>query len=232
MWHLTLTTKSGSVMALAVVFGFLPQAVVSFFGGLRYATSHAFVRWLLALYAVVFVLIVGPSYLTSLMVVRTFGAEVWKLTANEIAFSVGMIIGGALLATWGGVKNRVAMIVGATLALGALSVALGLSTHLFVFCGFELIVGLAVPFFGTTSMTVLQETVEPQMQGRVFGFVGIVTAIAMPIGIGVFGPLADRFTVESVLVASGVVMFLVVATAVALPSGHRAMAAAHEHAQA
>jgi len=55
MWHLTLTTKSGSVMALAVVFGFLPQAVVSFFGGLRYATSHAFVRWLLALYAVVFV---------------------------------------------------------------------------------------------------------------------------------------------------------------------------------
>src|SRR5450631_693298 len=33
MWHLTLTTKSGSVMALAVVFGFLPQAVVSFFGG-------------------------------------------------------------------------------------------------------------------------------------------------------------------------------------------------------
>jgi MFS transporter, DHA3 family, macrolide efflux protein len=200
-------------------------------GGLRYATSHAFVRWLLTLYAVVFLLGVGPSYLTPLMIVRTFGTEVWKLTANEIAFSVGMIIGGALLATWGGVKNRVAMIVAATLALGALSVALGLSTHLFVFFGFQLIVGLAVPFFGTTSMTVLQETVEPEMQGRVFGFVGIVTAITMPIGMGVFGPLADRFTVESVLVASGVVMLLVVATAVALPSGHRAMAAAHEHAQ-
>jgi len=201
-------------------------------GGLRYATSHAFVRWLLALYAVVFVLVVGPSYLTSLMIVRTFGAQVWKLTANEIAFSVGMLIGGALLATWGGVKNRIAMIVGATLALGALSVALGLSTNLFVFFGFQVIVGLAVPFFGTTSMTVLQETVEPQMQGRVFGFVGIVTAIAMPIGMGVFGPLADRFTVESVLVASGVVMLMVVATAVALPSGRRAMAAADEHAQA
>ena len=200
-------------------------------GGLRYATSHAFVRWLLALYAVVFVLIVAPSYLTPLMIVRTFGAEVWKLTANEIAFSVGMIIGGALLATWGGVKNRVAMIVGATLALGALSVALGLSTHLFVFFGFQLIVGLAVPFFGTTSMTVLQETVEPEMQGRVFGLIGIVTAIAMPIGMAMAGPLADGFTVESVLVASGVVMFLVVATAVALPSGRRVMAAAHDHAQ-
>jgi len=97
---------------------------------------------------------------------------------------------------------------------------------------FELVVGLVVPFFATTSMTVLQERVEPQMQGRVFGFVGIVTAIAMPIGIGVCGPLADWFTVQSVLVASGVVMFLVVAVAVALPSGRLAMAAAHEHAQA
>jgi len=200
-------------------------------GGLRYAASHAFVRWLLALYAVVFVLIVAPSYLTPLMIVRTFGDEVWKLTVNEVAFSVGMILGGTLLATWGGLKNRVAMIVGSTVVFGGLSVGLGLSTHLYVFFGFMFLVGLAVPFFSTTSMTVLQETVEPEMQGRVFGFVGIVMAIAMPVGMAVFGPLADRFTVEAVLVASGVVTFAVVTAAVVLPSGRRAMAAAHEHAR-
>src|SRR5688572_16338273 len=33
MWHLTLTTKSGTVMALAALFGFLPQAIISIFGG-------------------------------------------------------------------------------------------------------------------------------------------------------------------------------------------------------
>jgi DHA3 family macrolide efflux protein-like MFS transporter len=33
MWHLTLTTKSGVVLALAAVFGFLPQALVSIFAG-------------------------------------------------------------------------------------------------------------------------------------------------------------------------------------------------------
>jgi DHA3 family macrolide efflux protein-like MFS transporter len=197
--------------------------------GLRYAAAHPFVRWVLGLYAVVFVLIVAPSYLTPLMIVRTFGAEVWKLTANEIAFSVGMIIGGALLATLGGLKNRVVMLVASTVVFGVLSVALGLSTNLWVFFGFMFLVGLAVPFFSTTSMTVLQETVEPQMQGRVFGFVGIVMAVAMPLGMVVIGPLADRFTVESVLVASGVVTFLVVAVAVALPSGRLAMQAAHQH---
>jgi len=196
-------------------------------GGLRYAASHAFVRWVLGLYAVVFVLIVAPSYLTPLMLVRTFGAEVWKLTANEIAFSIGMILGGALLATWGGLKNRVVMMVASTVAFGGLSVALGLSTNLWVFYGFMFLVGLAVPFFSTTSMTVLQETVEPEMQGRVFGFVGIVMAVAMPVGMVAFGPLADRFTVEAVLVASGVITFLVVTAAVALPSGRLAMDAAH-----
>ncbi len=33
MWHLTLITQSGLVMALAAMFGFLPQAIVSIFGG-------------------------------------------------------------------------------------------------------------------------------------------------------------------------------------------------------
>jgi len=96
------------------------------------------VRWLLALYAVVFVLIVAPSYLTPLMIVRTFGSEVWKLTVNEVAFSVGMVLGGALLATWGGLKNRGTMIVASTLVFGVLSVGLGLSTHLVVFFAFML----------------------------------------------------------------------------------------------
>ena len=196
-------------------------------GGIRYAATHTFVRWVLALYAVVFVLVVAPSYLTPLMVVRTFGDEVWKLTANEISFSVGMLLGGALLAAWGGLRNRVAMIVGSAALFGALSVGLGLSTNLGVFFGFMFVLGLAVPFFSTTSMTVLQETVEPQMQGRVFGFVGIVMAVAMPLGMVAFGPLADRFTVESLLVVSGVLMFAVVAVALATPSGRRALTTAH-----
>ena len=33
MWHLTIETKSGAVLALSTLFGFLPQAVVSIFGG-------------------------------------------------------------------------------------------------------------------------------------------------------------------------------------------------------
>ena len=77
-------------------------------------------------------------------------------------------------------------------------------------------------------MTVLQETVEPERQGRVFGFLGIVMALAMPIGMVVFGPLADVVPIEMLLVADRLLTFVVVGAAVWLPAGRRAVSAARE----
>lgn len=194
--------------------------------GVRYIAHHPFVRWLLGLFAVVFVLTVAPSYLTPLMVARTFGDEVWKLTVLEIVFSVGLILGGVIISIWGGTKNRITMIVISSVIFGLLSIGLGLSPTLWVFFAFMFLVGVTVPFFSTPSMTLLQETVEPERQGRVFGFVGIVMALAMPIGMVIFGPLADQFSVETLLVVAGILMFIVVAGAVLLPSGRRSIRAA------
>ena len=184
--------------------------------GLDYVRSHVLVRRIIVFYAVVFFLVVPPAQLTPLMVVRSFGAEVWKLTATEIAFSIGMIAGGIGLATWGGLRDRIAMLTWSSVVLGALSVGLGLSSTLWVFLGFMLLTGLTVPAFSTTSHTLLQETVEPEVQGRVFGLLGIVIALAMPAGMAVFGPLADVVSVESLLVIGGV---LTVLTGVAIRLG-------------
>lgn len=192
--------------------------------GVRYTFTHGFVRWLLVLFAIVFVLTVAPSMLTPLMVVREFGEEVWKLTVNELAFSIGMLGGGVLIAVWGGLKNKVVMILAASVLFGVLTLALGLSTNMWVFFAFMLLVGLAVPFFSTPSTTLLQERVEPEYQGRVFGFVGVVMATAMPIGMLVFGPLADVVPVQWVLIGAGILTFVVVAIAAVIPAGRRAIA--------
>ena len=77
-------------------------------------------------------------------------------------------------------------------------------------------------------MTLLQETVEPDRQGRVFGFVGIVTALAMPLGMAIFGPMADVMPVEALLVAAGILTFVVMGLALVLPAGRRALSAAHQ----
>jgi DHA3 family macrolide efflux protein-like MFS transporter len=199
--------------------------------GIRYVGTHAFVRWLMMLFAVVFLLTVAPSNLTPLMVVRSFPSgeqgDVINLAILEMSFSVGMVAGGIMVATLAAQWDRIRLIAGSSLVFGGLTIALGLAPNLPVFFAIMLLIGLAVPFFSTSSMTLLQETVEPERQGRVFGFVGIVMAVAMPIGMVVFGPLADALPIESILVAAGLATFLVVGLALRLPAGRRAVAAAH-----
>ena len=204
--------------------------------GVRYIAHHAFVRWLLIVFAIIFLLTVAPSNLTPLMLVRSFDAgeqqNVINLAVLEVAFSIGMTLGGVVVATFFARRSRIGLIVVSSLVFGALSVGLGLSPNVWVFFGFMFLVGLAVPFFSTPSMTLLQETVEPERQGRVFGFVGIVMAVAMPIGMVFFGPLADQLPIEVLLVAAGVLTFIVIGLAVTVPAGGRAIVAAREAARA
>lgn len=198
--------------------------------GIRYIAHHAFVRWLLVVFAIIFLLTVAPSNLTPLMLVRSFPAgteqDVVNLAVLEVSFSIGMVLGGILVASFFARRSRIGMIIVSSLSFGALSIGLGLSANIWVFFAFMFLVGLAVPFFSTPSMTLLQETVEPERQGRVFGFVGIVMAVAMPIGMTVFGPLADIVAIEVLLVAAGLLTFTVIGAAVWLPAGRRAVAAA------
>ncbi|HCX83874.1 MAG TPA: MFS transporter, partial [Micrococcales bacterium] len=57
--------------------------VADLVAGVRYTNGHRLVRWLLGLNAVVMVLAAAPSFLTPLLIVRTFGEELWKLTVLE-----------------------------------------------------------------------------------------------------------------------------------------------------
>ena len=195
--------------------------------GLKYIFSHDLVRWVMVIYSIVFLLVVAPSNLSPLMLVRTFGSDVWLLTILELSFGIGMVAGGALMAIFGSKADRLGMMVGTSILFGVLAVVMGFTTNLILFYTLFFLIGLAVPAFSTSSMTLLQETVEPERQGRVFGFVGIVMAVAMPIGMAVLGPLADIVSVEILLIATGAITVLIAVVAVLLPAGKRAIAAAH-----
>ncbi|MFC0680972.1 MFS transporter [Lysobacter korlensis] len=196
--------------------------------GMRYIAHHPIVRWLLIVFAIIFLLAVAPSFITPLMVARTFGAEVWMVTVLELAFSIGMLLGGVLVSTLLAKRSRMALIVVSTFGFGAVTVALGLSTNLWVFYAFMFLFGLFVPLFSTPFMTLFQETVEPEKHGRVFSYVGIVMALATPIGMTAFGPLADVFEVETLLIVAGILTIVVFVVALLVPSGRAAMAAARK----
>ncbi|MEV0824727.1 MFS transporter [Nonomuraea rubra] len=193
--------------------------------GMRYIRANLVVRWLLIVYTIIFLLTVAPSFVTPLMVARSFGSEEWMLAVLEIAFSLGMLLGGVLMSTALANRGRVGLILVAVYGFGAVTVGLGLSTNLWVFYGFMFVLGLLVPPFSTPFMTLIQETVEATMHGRVFSYVSIVMALATPVGMVVFGPLADVVSVEALLVAAGLATVVVMAISTRLPSGRATVAA-------
>jgi DHA3 family macrolide efflux protein-like MFS transporter len=63
--------------------------------------------------------------------------------------------------------------------------------------------GIAMPLFNVPSTVLLQEQVEPSYLGRVFGIMTMISSIVMPLGMLVYGPLADAVPIEWLLLAHG-----------------------------
>ncbi|GAA2078332.1 MFS transporter [Pseudolysinimonas kribbensis] len=208
----------------------MTQATTGYFAdladGLRYIAGHGVVRWLLLVFTIIFVLTVAPSFLTPLMVARSFGDEPWMLAGLEVAFGIGMTLGGVAVSTVLAKRSRLGLILFSTFGFALLNVALGFSPNLWVFYGVMFVFGLIVPAFSAPFMTLIQETVEPEKHGRVFSYVGIVMALATPIGMVAFGPLADVWTVQVLLVLGGAATALVMLVAIVVPSGRSAIRAA------
>jgi DHA3 family macrolide efflux protein-like MFS transporter len=177
--------------------------------GIKYSFKNNFVRRLLSFYSITMFLIVPAAFLNVLMVTRTFGSEYWKLTANEMCFSAGAIIGGIVMSSWGGFKNRIVSIAVGCLGFGALTVAIGVIDEFYVYLGIMVLTGMTMPLFNVPSMVLLQEKVETNMQGRVFSFVQIVGSGVMPLGMAVFGPLADVVKIQVLMIISGAALILV-----------------------
>ena len=105
---------------------------------------------------------------------------------------LGMFAGSAAMSVWGGPKRRVRGIV-FFLGLGGLALlpaALPPSAAL-IACGAFLFL-LGVPIASGCTQAILQTKVNPEVQGRVFAFTGMLVGAAMPVAYLVSGPIADR----------------------------------------
>lgn len=174
--------------------------------GLKYISGHTFLKKFFVYVALFNVLAAPAAFLTPLQVTRTFGSDVWRLTAIEITFAIGMMIGGILLATWGGFKNKIHTMTMAGLIMGACTVALGVVPVFAIYLAFMSLFGLAMPFFNTPFTVLLQEKVEPDYLGRVFGVLTMISTSMMPLGMLIFGPVADVVAIEWLLLGTGVLL--------------------------
>ncbi|MBM6616960.1 MFS transporter [Bacillus suaedaesalsae] len=176
--------------------------------GIGYIKQNSFLKQLFLFFGVFFVLMAPAAFLTPLQVTRSFGGDVWRLTAIELAFSLGMMAGGAFIATWGGFKNKIHTMTFASLLMGICTLALGIVPIFWIYLLFMAIFGIAMPVFNTPTTVLLQEQVDENYLGRIFGVFGMISTSMMPIGMLIFGPMADVVKVEWLLIGTGLLILL------------------------
>ena len=177
--------------------------------GLVYVKNHRLISKLLVYYAFFFFLISPAAFLTPLLIARSYGEEVWRLTANEVLYSAGAVFGGVLMSLWGGYKNRLQTIALACAAYGVSGVFLGAVNHFWIYLAIMFLTGIFSPVFNAAETVLIQENVDNNMQGRIFSIIDLIILAVMPAGMLLFGPVADRVSVESIMIVTGVLMVAV-----------------------
>lgn len=178
------------------------------FRGFRYVRSNRHLVHFFLFCAFFFIAVSPAAFLTPLQVARSFGTEYWRLTAIEVGFSTGMIAGGALMAAWGGFRNRAVTMACGMALFGLFTIGLGVAPVFSVYIAFMAFAGLTMPVFNIPANVLLQEKVEGEYLGRVFGVMTMISSSMMPLGMLIFGPIADVVAIEWLLIVTGALMLL------------------------
>jgi DHA3 family macrolide efflux protein-like MFS transporter len=190
----------------------LNKQTIGYFGDLRqgaaYIKQHEFVKVSFSFIAIYFILVAPVAFLTPLLVTRSFGEDVWRLTATSVCYSAGMIAGGVIVAAWRGFKNKAHSMVLSIFLIGASTFALGITSVFWPYLFLMGLIGVAMPFFNTPFIVLLQQKVEGGFLGRVFGVLSMISSSIMPLGMLVYGPVADIIKIEWLLVGTGLLMLV------------------------
>ena len=149
-----------------------------------------------------------PAFaLLPLLVLQELRGDAGSLAWLTAASGVGVLGGGLLLGIWGGFRSRVRTALVAIVGVGAATVVLGMTPVGFFSLAVSamFVVGACSAVVNAAIAAVLQATVAPDYQGRVFTLVASVATAMTPVGLLLATPIADLAGVRAWYVAGGIV---------------------------
>ena len=174
--------------------------------GFRYLTGWRGLMVITGM-AMVFKIALTPAFsLMPLLVTDHFGGKAPQLAGLESAMGVGVITGGLLLGVWGGFQRKIYTTLASIVVIGLSLVVVGLlpSNGYPLAIGLVLILGAAVATTDGPLFAVLQGSVAPEVQGRVFMLFGSLVTVTSPIGLAIAGPVTDLVGIQFWYITAGV----------------------------
>ena len=177
--------------------------------GIRYSFSDNLIGKILIAYGLYILLCVPAGFMAALLVSRVYGDVYWYLTAVELVGFAGMALGGVLMGVWGGFKSRIKTFALGLFVLSLMTIGMGVSPYFILYLVLMFVYSIALTMIQTATTTIIQEKADSSMQGRVFGLMGAMYSGFLPVGMAIFGPLADVMPLQWIIVGSGIALVLV-----------------------
>ncbi|HSM55073.1 MAG TPA: MFS transporter [Candidatus Sulfomarinibacteraceae bacterium] len=188
--------------------------------GLSYVRSRRGLVILICM-AVVINLVLNPTFSLLPLLVRVhFEGGALQLGWLESASGLGLVLGGMVLTTWGGFRRRIFTSQLGIFGLGLSVLVVGLTpaTGLPLAIGALFVTGLSMGLANGPIFAIVQATVKPEIQGRVFTLLTSLVTAMTPVGLLVAGPLADRFGVQLWYLIGGAITMTVAVAGFFSPS--------------
>jgi DHA3 family macrolide efflux protein-like MFS transporter len=173
--------------------------------GFRYLMRRRGHTTLIAMCTLINALLVPAFALLPLLVLERLNGGAAQLGWLSSSLGVGLIVGGVALGAWGGFRKRIVTSLAAMTALGVAVTAVGLtpeSSFLWALVSMWC-VGLIVPLVNGPVYAILQATIAPDYQGRVFSLVASLACAIAPLGLIMAAPVAEIVGVGVWYLAAG-----------------------------
>lgn len=165
--------------------------------------------WIIVLIGALSSLFIMPAAsMYPLITMGYFNGTVENAGLVQIIYSVGMLAGGTIIGLFGKWKDRMKPSLMSYLVLGLTLAASGIlppNQQGFVcFAALSALTGMAVPFFDTLLLSIIQQSFPMEQLGRIMGVVMSLLSLPGPLGLIFAGPVADQIGVEKLFLIAGI----------------------------
>lgn len=188
--------------------------------GIRYLRKHREQMYLVIGATFVNFCIVPAFALLPLFVLEVLDGGPYYLSVLHLVFGVGGVVGGSLLASWGGFKRRVHTVLAGFAFMGIATLLMGVTP-----ADSNWIPGTAMFFVGVSAAMIngaitamLQSLVAADYQGRLFTLLASLAGAITPFALILAAPVAELFGIRFWYVAGGAVCVLITLIAACIPA--------------
>lgn len=166
-------------------------------------------------------LLVAPAITLIPILVRSyFGGDVVEFATMEVAIGLSFLLGGIGLGVWGGFKSKImTMLVSGVLSgVGIVVVGIAPPDALYLAIVGMFFAGFTSAILNGALLAVLQISIPPEKQGRVFGLLGSLSMAMTPFGLAVAGPVSDLIGIQVWFIIAGIGLSAIMAVGFFIPS--------------